>query len=579
MIMTDKWRSFFGESWSDALARAGRIGCLAVLVTALGGCGEESVQRAVIAEPYPVGGPPLVRRLTESQYRATVADIFGADIPVTARFERGVRSEGLIAVGTSRAGFSPFSIEQYHVAARGVAAEVVSAKHRDTLLPCLPEPHMFDESCVSAFLTQYGPLLLRRALSPDEVEGYVEIAREGFLRLGDFYSGLEHLLVGLMVSPEFLYRVERVDAATLDAGIQELDSYSKASRLSFFLTNASPDRELLRAAEAGELETREGLARQVDRLLASPRFEETVRAFFEDMLEFDLFEDLSKDSTIYPAFNSEVAEDAREQTLRTIVHHLLDEQGDYRDLFTTRDAFLTRALGVVYRVPVPTRDGWEHSRFPEYTERAGIQSHISFLALHSHPGRSSPTLRGTALREVFLCQIVPDPPPDVDFSAVDFDTANVSMPTARDRLKRHNEEPACAGCHLITDPPALTLEKFDGLGAHRTHENGVLIDTTGSLDGIDFDSPQGLAQALHDHPETPRCLVEKLYRYAVGRDTVWQERAYMDWLIKNFSLSNYQVPELMRTMALSNNFFAIQTTDEPQSDQYSAIRADQEDRI
>ena len=565
------WQSFANNSFRWLVT-----GWLVLLTAALMGCdGGGSSSADVTAEPDPIGGPPLVRRLTESQYRATIADIFDPGIPVTARFERGVRSEGLIAVGTSVAGFSPFSIEQYHSAAQSVAAEVVSAEWRDTLLPCQPESErIFDEHCARDFIAHYGPLLLRRSLSEEEADSFVEVAREGFSLLGGFYDGLQHLLVGLMVSPEFLNRIEQVDSTTLNAGVQRLDAYSKATRLSFFLTNSSPDSELLRAASAGELETREGLTRQVDRLLASPRFEDAVRAFFEDMLEFDLFEDLSKDSTIYPAFNSTVAADAQEQTLRTITHHLIDQQGDYRDLFTTRDAFLTRALGIVYRVPVPARNDWEHTEFPEYTERAGIQSHISFLALHSHPGRSSPTLRGTALREVFLCQIVPDPPPDVDFSAVDFESADMSLPTAKDRLRRHNEDPSCAGCHLITDPPALTLEKFDGLGIHRTHENGVLIDTSGSLDGMDFNSPEGLAQALHDHSETPRCLVEKMYRYAVGRDTVWKERAYMDWLISNFRSNDYQIPELMRTIAQSDNFFAIQAPNEPHNDQYTAIHAD-----
>ncbi len=306
-----------------------------------------------------------------------------------------------------------------------------------------------------------------------------------------------------------------------------------------------------------------------------------MRAFFWDLLEFAMFDDLSKDSRIFPAYNSTVAADAQEQTLRTIVHHLLERQGDYRDLFTTRDAFLTRALGIVYREPVPERYGWEHTLFPVESQRAGIQSHVSFLALHSHPGRSSPTLRGTALREVFLCQMVPDPPPDVDFSAVDFDSPNVDLPTARERLDRHNAEPACAGCHLITDPPALAMEVFDGLGTTRSHENGVPIDTSGSLDGMDFDSPTGLAQALRDHPETPRCLVERMYRYAVGRDTLWEERAYMDYLLASFRQDDYRVPDLMRTIALSNNFFTIRMPEA--SDQYHETRhqtsqLDQEDR-
>jgi len=119
----------------------------------------------------------------------------------------------------------------------------------------------------------------------------------------------------------------------------------------------------LRAAGAGELDTDAGLARQADRLIASPHFEATVRAFFQDMLEFDTFGELAKDPIIYPAFNSVVAQDAQEQTLRTIVNQLITQHGDYRDIFTTRDTFMTRSLGTMYRLPVATRNGWEPCSF------------------------------------------------------------------------------------------------------------------------------------------------------------------------------------------------------------------------
>jgi hypothetical protein len=312
------------------------------------------------------------------------------------------------------------------------------------------------------------------------------------------------------------------------------------------------------------------LSRQVDRLIASPLFEPAVRAFFDDMLQFDKFGDLSKDSVVYPAFNSTVAVEAREQTLRTISDILIEQHGDYRDLFTTRDAHLTRALGIVYRVPVPTRNGWEEGEFPPSSHRAGIQSHVAFLSLYAHPGVSSPSLRGKAIRELFLCQEVPDPPPNVDFSIVQ-EADSASMPTARDRLEVHRTNPACAGCHKIMDPLGLTLENFDGLGTYRTTENEALIDASGDLDGTDFQTPEGLGQALHDHPETPRCLVERMYRYAVGRDTEMEERAYMDYLTKSFAAHEFRVPELMRTIALSENFFTISASHEEAEHEYEQV--------
>ncbi len=230
-------------------------------------------------------------------------------------------------------------------------------------------------------------------LRDDEVTRFVDAARAGQERLGDFYAGLQFALAAMMVSPEFLLRIERTPPEAKQRDVMELDAWSKATRLSYFLTNSTPDDELLRAAGAGELETRRGLQRQVDRLIGSPLFEAAVRAFFQDMLQFDKFSDLAKDPVVYPAFNSTVAADAQEQTLRTITHLLIEEKGDYRDLFTTRDTFLTRALGVVYRVPVPTRNGWEPTEFATGKHREGIQSQIAFLALNSHPGRSSATLR------------------------------------------------------------------------------------------------------------------------------------------------------------------------------------------
>lgn len=537
---------------AGAWTRAALVSSM-VLLSTLSGCG-----RSATDEPEPVGGPIVMRRLTESQYRATIADIFGQDIPVKARFERGLRAEGLIAIGTGQAGMSPFSIEQYDAAALGIAAEVLNEQRRDKSVPCKPSrgPTQFDELCAKHFVELYGQQLFRRPFRDEETTRFVAAARAGQERLGDFYSGLQFALVGMMVSPEFLLRVERTEPG--DDAVLELDAWSKATRLSYFLTNSTPDAELLRAAGAGELDTRKGLRRQVDRLLASARFEAAVRAFFQDMLQFDRFADLAKDPVVYPAFNSNVAADAQEQTLRTITDLLIAQRGDYRDLFTTRRAFLTRALGIVYRLPVPTRNGWETTEFPEGGERAGIQSQIAFLALNSHPGRSSATLRGKAIREVFLCQEVPDPPANVDFAVVQ-DPSNVSMPTARDRLDAHRTQPACAGCHKITDPLGLTLERFDGLGTYRTRENGAPIDASGSLDGTDFDSAGGLARALREHPETPRCLVEKMYRFAVGRDTQMEERPYMDYLIRTFEAQGYRVPDLMRAIALSENFFAIST--------------------
>ncbi|WP_239806895.1 DUF1592 domain-containing protein [Croceicoccus hydrothermalis] len=339
-------------------------------------------------EPEPVGGPAMMRRLTEDQYRATIADIFADDIEIAARFERPVRADGLIAIGTGEAGMSPFAVEQYDAAAQSIAASVTSKKRRNQFMSCRPaDPARFDEKCAREFLGQKGRMLFRRPLAPRELDRFVSIARTAHARLGGFYEGLELGLYTMLVSPDFLFRIERAEPG--EGPTRQLDAFSKASRLSYFLTNSTPDDELLRAAEDGELNDSAGVERQVARLMESPRYRVAVTAFFRDMLQFDRFSDLSKDPEIFPAFNSDVADAAQEQTLRTIAEHLIDRDGDYRELFTTRDTFLNRDLGVIYRTPVAPRSEWQPVTFAKNAHRAGIQSHISFLALHSHPGRSS----------------------------------------------------------------------------------------------------------------------------------------------------------------------------------------------
>jgi hypothetical protein len=508
-------------------------------------------------QPEALGGPAVMRRLTESQYRATIADVFAPDIPIVGRFERALRADGLISLATSEAGMSAFAIEQYDASARGVAAEVVSEKRRDQLVPCKPATATkFDQRCAQQFVEHYGIVLFRRPLEARETKHFVQVAQQAHERLGNFYTGLQYALAGMLVEPDFLLRIERVERDPRRPGGYRLDAYSRATRLSYFLTDSTPDRELLRAAGAGELDTPEGLAKQVDRLMASPRLEYAVRAFFADMLQFDQFEDVDKDPVIYPVYNSTVALDAQEQTLRTIVDHLLKQDGDYRDLFTTRKAFLTRALGRVYGVPVATRHGWEEGEFPPDAQRAGILTHASFLALYSHPGRSSPTLRGRAVRENFMCIKVPDPPPDVNFSDISLDST-AERPTARDRLQAHRSQPVCAGCHVLMDPVGLTLERYDGVGSFRTHEGGAVIDVSGELDGVAFEGAEGLGKALHDNPLVTHCIVNKMFRSAVGRELAGQEHLVLEALHEDFANNGYRIPHLMRAIALHPAFYAV----------------------
>ncbi len=530
-----------------------RFAALAALgALTLAGCGP--------SEPKTAGTPVSAQRLSAAQYRQMVSDIFAPDIKLGGRFEPGMRKNGLLAVGASSVAMSPSGFEQYDNMARTVAGQVVDAKHRDALIPCKPaDAKKPDQACATASIGKYARLLFRRPPADKEIAGPVALAGQAADAKGDFYAGLSYGLAELLDSPSFIFRKDVAETDPSDKTKLRLTGYSKASRLSFFLWNAAPDEELLRAAETGELDSKSGLDKQIDRMLASPRLENGVRAFFIDFLDFDQFDALAKDAAIYPVFSQKVAHDAQEQTLRTAVDLLVNRKGDYRDLFTTRKTFLTRNLGVVYKVAVTSEKDWDAYEFPADDPHAGILTQLSFTELHAHPGRSSSTLRGKAVREILLCQVVPSPPANVNFTVVQ-DTNNPNFKTARDRLTAHRTEATCAGCHKIMDPIGLGLENFDGAGQFRSDENGAPIDASGEIDGIKFTDAASLGQAIHDNPATTACLANSLYRYAASRDFDPSEREWQTWLGKKFADDGYRLPDLMKTIATSDAFFAVRAS-------------------
>jgi Protein of unknown function (DUF1592)/Protein of unknown function (DUF1588)/Protein of unknown function (DUF1585)/Protein of unknown function (DUF1595)/Protein of unknown function (DUF1587) len=505
------------------------------------------------------GTPARVRRMTLEQYANTIHYVFGNDIDVGKPFAPLRRTEGLLASGAARAGVTSGELQQLQRSASAIAAQVMdkgnierkTPSRRDFLVPCKPQDETAaDDACARKFIRHVGRLLYRRPLADTKVAELVERAQAGATDLEDFYAALATVLEGMLIDPKFLLLVDTTEPDPDDAGKRRLDAYSLAARLSFFLWNATPDDALLQAAESGELQTKKGLAREVDRMLASPRLETGMRAFFDDMFGFEGFGNLAKDASVYPMVTGATLQDAREQTLRTVIDRLITRKSDYRELFTTRETFMSPALATIYQVP--TLPGWVPYEFPADSPRVGLLTHISFLSLHAHPARSSPTYRGKALRERLLCQSVPPPPGNVDFSAIE--NPDAALHTARDRLEAHRTNPSCAGCHKITDPIGLTLENFDGAGRYRDEEQGKKIDISGGLDGMDFNTVAGLGQALHDHPALPTCLVQRIYSYGTGGPLTPADRPAVKALTDGFRQVGYRLPDLLRVIVLNDAF-------------------------
>src|SRR5262245_28905004 len=519
-----------------------------------------------LAEPAGAATPARMRLISQEQYFNSLGYVFGPDIQVAAHFAPFARTDGLVASGSASAGVTIAQMQEFQRTAASLAAQVVSPSNRAYLVPCTPRDEArADDACARKFLLPVGRLLFRRPLEKATADAIVARSDEAANQLQDFYGGLSAALEGLLMAPQALFIADRSEPDPARPGSERLDAWSIASRLSFFLWNAAPDDELLRAAGDGRLHTADGLAKQVDRMLASPRLETGVRAFFDDMLRFDDLAVLAKDPGIYPTFGAETVADAREQTLRTLVDQLIVRKLDYRDLFTSRDTFLSPSLAVIYGVAAPP--GWTAYTSPSDSPRAGLLTQVSFLAAHAHPGRSSPTLRGKALRELLLCQTVPRPPPNVDFSLLE--DANSRLKTARERLDLHRSNPVCAGCHKLTDPIGLAFENFDGAGQYRATERGAPIDPSGALDGKSFDDLAGLSQNLRDHPQLNACLVKRVYGWATGGPTQPSDKPMLGWLGEQFAAYGYRLPDLMRTVALSSAFTTVRE-DVPEQRQAAA---------
>ncbi|HEY4369058.1 MAG TPA: DUF1588 domain-containing protein [Steroidobacteraceae bacterium] len=507
-----------------------------------------------LQEPEDAGSQNRLRLLTEEQYLNTIRYVFGPDAAPEPHFPPAQRRDGLLALGSSITGVTTAQLELYQKAAVTIANTVVDPKYRSFLITCKPRNEKAaDKACASQFLKEKGRLLNRRPLTREELDAFVDQANKSADELKDFYAGISIALEAMLVSPNVLFVAESTEPDPEHPGHQRLDAFSLATRLSLFLWDAAPDDNVLKAAESGEIQTAKGRARVVDLMLSSRRLDSGVRGFFDDMFGFDDFNSLAKDSSVYPQFTGQVATDAREQTLRTIVDHLVTKRGDYRDLYTTRDTFISPALAVVYGEPAP--QGWTPYTEPADSPRAGLLSQISFLALHSHPTRSSPTLRGKALRELLLCQRVPPPPPNVDFSALDNPTS--PFKTQRERVAFHLKNPVCAGCHKIMDPMGLALENFDSSGKFREEEKGTKIDASGTLDGKSFNGVTALGQVLHDYPALTSCLVQRVYSYGSGGAVGKEDKKTLDYFNARFAEEGYRVPDLMRTIALSNAFSEI----------------------
>lgn len=522
----------------------------AVLLATTLACGCAGDERAPAGPTRPIDlayepGPPVMQRLTRAQYASAMHDLFGDDVVVPTALEPDSARDGFFAVGAAQTSVSARGVEQYERAAYQIAEQVVDASRRERFVPCAPIAAA-DLGCARESLAPIARRAWRRPVDVVELESLAFVAANAGAVLGDFHEGLAFGIAAILQSPDFLYRPQVAIPDPASPPLAALDDLELATRLSFFFWNAIPDEGLLAEAESGALSDPARLDAQIDRLLASPRARDGLRAFTADWLQLHRLSDLVKDPTIFTGASPDLGPAARESTLATVEHHVFERDADFRDLMTTREVVVDRRLAALYQVRAPSQEGFGLAVLPESTPRRGLLGQASVLATQAHAVSTSPTLRGRFVREILLCQEVLPPPVDVDTAIPE---PSPDALTLRERLASHRENEFCAGCHAQLDPIGLGLEHFDGIGRFRVRDNEVAIDASGELDGASFEDAAGLAGALRGHPALGPCFVEQMLRYATGHRLAPTERDAHYELTATFARDGFRVRALMAAIA------------------------------
>ena len=302
----------------------------------------------------------------------------------------------------------------------------------------------------------------RRPLSDAEVSKYVRLHAEESTRTRDFLKGCQLVVEVMLQSPHFLFHLET------GAG-QKGSHYRTASRLSYFLWDTMPDEQLFAAAAAGRLGTPQEIRSTVLRMLQDPRARVAMDEFLAQWLRFDRLRNAIRDRRLFPEFSAELVGSMQEET-RRLFRHLVWEDREFPRIVHGGLRVSFRQPGADLRHSPAPAEEFARVSLPTDSGRAGILGHASFLTLTSKPADTSPTERGLFVREHFLCQHVPPPPPGVNTT---LPALTDEKPMAvRQRLDVHLSNPACAACHRLVDPIGFGLEHFDAIGKFRAKRSG-----------------------------------------------------------------------------------------------------------
>jgi hypothetical protein len=420
-------------------------------------------------------------------------------------------------------------------AATGVDAALAS---RAQLYTCTPaEP--VDRVCAGEILARLARRAFRRPVVDADLAPLLGFFTEGASADG-FDAGLQLAIKRLLVSPEFLFRIEQDPADLPPDTPYRLSDLSLASRLSFFLWSSLPDDELLGLAEAGRLGERATLAAQIERMIADPRADAFVENFAGQWLFLRNLDAVVPVQSRFPDFDDTLRQGFRRET-ELFFAAILRENRSALELLDTDFTFLNERVARHYGIAGVTGSKFRRVQLEADRPRRGLLGHGSVLAVTSYPDRSSPVILGKWILENLLGTPPPNPPPDVP-GLVSTDGAG-SVISMRERLAVHRANPTCASCHALMDPLGFALENFDAVGRWRTlGDAGEAIDASAALpDGTRFDGIEGLKQALLSSDLFLLTMTEKLMTYALGRGVEYYDMPAVREVVDQAAEDDYRL--------------------------------------
>lgn len=483
-----------------------------------------------------------LRRLTSYEYDNTIRDLLGDD----SRRSRELLPEDnrkLFDNDYTTQATSTALIEGAELLASDVVKRLMTDQaRRHALVGCTPAGAT-DQACFQAFLTRFGRLALRRPLSADEVArwgaAFMPLAQDA----KDFYAAVESALLAFLQHPELLYRVETGAAVVGAPGIYKLTDWQLAARLSYFIWGSTPDELLLDQAAAGALRSPEGVRGAATRLLNDKRARELWSRFHAQWFGYD-------GAPLTP----DLAAGMVQETAALIGRVVFDDARPWQDLFRATETFIDGRLAAHYGMPSSdSTPRWV--RYDASSQRKGILSHASFLAVGAKFEDTSPTMRGIAVRERLLCTTVPPPPPGVDVDAPPLDDAGACK-EERYQMHRHG---GCAGCHALIDEIGFGLERFDQQGRYRTREEKLpacAIRGQGELVGVgSFSGPGELGDRLIQSGELNNCAATQLHRFTVGRTELDEtDRRAVELLARRMGGGDFRLGDLILDVVSADAF-------------------------